>query len=391
MPRLLTHLGTATLAAVPLLGALPPLGAESPPRAHEPMQENTRYPDSFLTRQNPDRAEVIRRGNTALATRVATVVEKPRTSPTGNAHDYISYAIYYWPDPQATDGLPFVPRDGERNEKQVNQGDAPRFRQLFSEVKALAVAWHFTRNADYARKAGDWLRAWLVAPETRMTPNLQGAQIRLGHDNNLGQSGGIIDAARLRELLEAIRLLEHSPALSAADEVAMRAWLNDYYHWLVTSENGRQERKKPNNHGTWYLSQAAGLAAYLGRTSEARDFLSEARERIGSQIGPDGRQPLELRRADGFSYSVYNLDAYFGLALLGEQLGVDLWHYEAPGGGSLRKAIDYLLPYSGSDRTVWPGKQHRTITGRELDSAIAIADRVWPQANYARSLARNRP
>lgn len=332
--------------------------------------------------QDVDRSAAIARGKAALAKPVVSVVEKPQPSPTGDPHDYISYAIYCWPNPNTADGLPYVQRDGERNDRQVALGDAPRLRLFLTEVPALAVAWHHTREPAYAQRAGAWLRTWMIAPATRMTPNLQGAQIHLGMHNNQGQSGGIIDAARLPELLEALMLLDGSPALSSEEDASVRAWLGDYYRWLTTSKNGREERTKPHNHGTWYLCQAASLAAFLGRNDEARAWLQEARDRIGSQIVSDGRQPLEAARVDGFSYSVYNLKAHVTLALLGETCGVDLWHYSSPNGGSLRKAIDHLLTYVGENAAAWPGSQRRKMSAEGLDFALIYAQRLWPEAGY---------
>ncbi len=349
-------------------------------------------PSTALRAQSAaERAAIVRRGDAALKTPIVTVIDKPQPSPTGNDHDYVSYAIYFWPDPKKPDGLPYVSRDGERNEKQVALGDAPRFRQLFSEVPALAEAWRVTKKPAYAQRAGDWLRAWMVNPATRMTPHLEGAQIRLGIDRNKGQGGGIIDGARMHALLDGVALLDGSPALSESEWKTMREWLGDYYRWLTTSKHGLEERDKANNHGIWYRSQAASLAVFLGRVTEAREILTEAREHIAAHIDSDGSQPRELKRADGFSYSVYNLDAFFSLGLLGEKVGIDFWHYQAPNGSSLRRALDFLRPYSGPDRKPWPGKQHRPITGRELDYELAIAARVWPDGGYIASRPHQAP
>src|SRR5687767_4063527 len=35
--------------------------------------------------------------------------------PGGTRHDYMSQAPYFWPNPETTNGLPYVRRDGERN------------------------------------------------------------------------------------------------------------------------------------------------------------------------------------------------------------------------------------------------------------------------------------
>src|SRR5262249_30092855 len=37
-----------------------------------------------------------------------TVVDKTLTPPSGDKHDYMSLARYWWPNPQTADGLPYV-------------------------------------------------------------------------------------------------------------------------------------------------------------------------------------------------------------------------------------------------------------------------------------------
>src|SRR5271170_1466080 len=44
----------------------------------------------------------------ALLTKIVSIVDKPQASPTGDAHDYVSYARYYWPNPDTPSHMPFV-------------------------------------------------------------------------------------------------------------------------------------------------------------------------------------------------------------------------------------------------------------------------------------------
>jgi len=44
-----------------------------------------------------------------------SVTTKRRTPPSGDKHDFMSLAPYWWPDPDKADGLPYVQRDGQRN------------------------------------------------------------------------------------------------------------------------------------------------------------------------------------------------------------------------------------------------------------------------------------
>src|ERR1700759_3202192 len=73
-----------------------------------------------------DLAEMSAKASSAQKAKILTVVDKPQASPSGDAHDYVSFARYYWPDPSKPDGLPYLSRDGHHNEAQVAKGDHER-------------------------------------------------------------------------------------------------------------------------------------------------------------------------------------------------------------------------------------------------------------------------
>lgn len=64
-------------------------------------------------------AQLTRRADAWLNQGPWTVVDKPRPAPSGDVHDYLSQAPYWWPTqpPSAENpwGCPYVQRDGERN------------------------------------------------------------------------------------------------------------------------------------------------------------------------------------------------------------------------------------------------------------------------------------
>ena len=77
----------------------------------------------------------------------------------------------------------------------------------------------------------------------------------------------------------------------------MKAWMGDYYRWLIESESGRVARNALNNHGTWYDVQVSAIALYLGKADDAMRVVEQAEDkRIAVQIEPDGSQPKELAR-----------------------------------------------------------------------------------------------
>jgi len=65
--------------------------------------------------------------------------------------------------------------------------------------------------------------------------------------------------------------------------------------------------------------------------------------------------------------TIYIISAFFNLAKIGDNIGVDLWNYKTPQGSGLQKALDYLLP-SALGKQTWPYKQIKLInTDRLLD------------------------
>ena len=309
----------------------------------------------------------------ALARPIVTVVDKTDMPAGVSKHDYVSYARYYWPDPSKPDGLPYISRDGDHNKEQVARGDHARLWTFFNTVETLTNAWRANHDAAAATRAGEWIRAWLVSPATRMNPNFDYAQIRLGHDNNRGTASGIIDARGFGGIVAAINDLDGSPALAAFEKESLHSWFTTYIEWLMTSKNGMAERAAQNNHGTWFIAQTLPIAIYVGRDYLAQALSEEAKKRIGVQIMRDGSQPQEIRRVDGLGYSVFNLEAYAEIAKAAAPLGVDIWNYVSPGHASLGRAVDFLAPYN-TDPSKWPNSQKAQLQPGFLDALIKARD-----------------
>jgi hypothetical protein len=300
--------------------------------------------DASLT---PTFDAVLESARAALAAAPLTVMQKGRTPPSGDKHDYMSMAPYFWPNPTTANGLPYVNRDGEMNPESRKDHDGLRLQQTVARVHALALAWYLTGDAKYAQGAAKHLRVFFLDTATRMKPNLNFAQAVLGVSE--GRSFGIIDTRDMPALVDALRLLDGAPGWTARDMDAMVVWCRAYLTWLLESKNGTEERATTNNHGVFYDEQVAALALFVGDSALAKTTLGEsAKNRIASQIDSDGKQKREIDRTRPLHYSLFNLDAFTMLAEMGRHVGVDLWHYTAPDGGSIKKALLFVAPYADS-------------------------------------------
>ena len=357
----------------------------APPGALQRVKARLESGDKTL---QPALERLVADAQEALRVVPPTVLDNPATPPSGDEHDYMSLAPYFWPDPANSNGLPYIRRDGETNPTSHGAtSDRNRIGLMARTVETLGLAYYFTGNEAYAAHAARCLRTWFLNPATRMNPNLNFAQAIVGL--NTGRGIGVIEGRTISEAADAAQLLEGSRSWSAADDSDLKAWLAQYLHWLLTSKNGREEAAAKNNHGTLYDVQAIRLALVLGKRDLARQIAEAARQkRIAVQIQPDGRQPLELVRATSFSYSRFNIDALLRLATLSEHVGVDLWHFETADGRSIRKALDYLVQFVGPSKKPWPLKQIKGFGGGEMTPALYQAAIVYQEPKY-RALAES--
>lgn len=316
---------------------------------------------------------------------IAVTDKKRLLPPTNDPHDYFSLSPYWWPDSTKPDGLPYIRRDGVTNPESKRDLDQPRVHQLGDRVQRLALAYYFTGEDKYAEAAARQIRTWFLDPATRMNPHLRFAQLVRGNPRERGS--GIIDARWFIEVVDAVGLIQDSKRWSAQDQQALQQWFATYLKWLLESPNGAHERVAKNNHGSWYAAQTAAYALFSGDTAQARSIIEGVKERIGKQIMPDGSQPEELARTRSYHYSFFNSEALSRVAEMGRHVGVDIWNYRAPTGGSLRVAINHAAKYVGRERD-WPGTQ---LNAMEPDLMLSVLRRARAALNepaYAAAIER---
>ena len=309
-----------------------------------------------------------------------SVMQKAVIPPSGDKHDYMSQAPYFWADPAKPNGLPYIRRDGERNPELKKISDHDNLGRMAEVARDLALGYYLTGNAAYAERSSLLLRTWFLDPATRMNPNLEFGQGIPGI--NTGRGIGLIETRSLMSVVDAAGLLAGSKAWRDADQEGIKAWLSQFLDWMQTSTKGKDEDAAKNNHGTWYDLQVVDYALFLGKRDLAVHTLNRVKtRRIALQIESDGRQPLELARTNAFSYSIGNLDGLMQLAWLGSQVGVDLWSFRTPDGRRIRVALDFLLPYATGEKK-WDYQQIGGFHGDALLPQLERAAAVYHDPKY---------
>lgn len=310
-----------------------------------------------------------------LNTKPPSVMDKTALPPSGDKHDYLSQAPYFWKDTNSPDGA-YVRHDGRRNPEANADSDAGRLVKVCSNAHTLALAFYFTGDEKYAAKAAALIRVFFLNPATRMNPNLNFGQGIPGQVT--GRPEGLISARSLVDLADGMGLLAGSKSWTSDDQQGMATWVGQYFDWLTTSKIGRGESAASNNHGTFCDVQAVALALFIGKTDAAKQIVTTAQmKRIASQVQPDGRLPRELARTLSFNYSVFDLQAFVDLASLGDKAGVDLWHFQTEDGRSLLKALEFMAPYADPAKK-WPYQQIKSPDRGELGGVLLRAVPEYP-------------
>jgi alginate lyase len=301
----------------------------------------------------------------AMAAKPISVTQKSSLlPPTNDKHDYFSLSPYWWPDPSKPDGLPYIRRDGETNPESKRDLDQPRVAAMGFNVHTLGLAYYFTGKEEYAKAAAEQLRVWFLNPATRMNPHLRFAQLVRGNPNERGS--GIIDTRWFIEAVDAAGLIAGSPSWPERDDRALQEWFRQYLNWLRTSPNGAHELVAKNNHGSWFAAQTGSYAFFVGDTAYVREIVQNARTRIGAQFKANGEQPEELARTRSLHYSSFNIEALSRVAEMGSKLGVNLWSYQAPEGGSMVRGLERLTPVIEGSVKAWTGPQLDDFDPAEL-------------------------
>jgi hypothetical protein len=341
------------------------------------LQNDSRYREVFTRlRKN---AEISRKRGPY------SVVDKEQVPPSGDKHDYLSYARYWWPNPNTSDGLPYIRRDGKTNEELLAKGDRVPIGKMYDDLETLALAGYLLDDERYSNHAALLVRTWFLDPATRMNPHLKYGQAVPGQKE--GRGAGIIDTRYFIRVLDSVALLQQTGAWSEKDQSALVAWMREYLDWLRHDPMALEEAAARNNHGTWYDAQVAAIAMFVGERDLARRIIEDAKaKRIRRCIDADGRQPEEVERTKGLHYSAFNLSAMSVLGRVGEQVGVDLWKYESTDGRSLRQALDFLLPYLAGEKE-WPLEQIEEIDIGASDMGVFyLAAARYGDARYRQVL-----
>lgn len=205
---------------------------------------------------------------------------------------------------------------------------------------ALALLFRLTGNPVYGAGASNIVTAWTNTNTAWMPHERVVGKIAVEDDAPLAMgevATGFVLAADL--------LTNHYTGWGQndANAVIARRWVRTVYLPAVESVAW------PNMQNNWADWAAYGYVsgnAYLGQTSAISAYVPTLETMIGKQIASDGSLPAEVERGKGSGiwYSYFALAPLCATArIVRNSVGVDLFRWQAPSGGSIPKALTHLL------------------------------------------------
>jgi hypothetical protein len=197
------------------------------------------------------------------------------------------------------------------------------------KMYALALAYRVTGHRAYLDKTTVYLFDWASTNIPRGDP---------------------IDDTDLDPAIEAYDMIKDK--LVYGENKRIRNWLRRTAQAEIDAPYNQPGRGTATNNWHSHRLKIVGEIAYaIGDVALERYCIDELKAQIGRNLHADGTSDDFLAR-DALHYHVYDLEPLLKLSIVLERAtGVDYYAYEAPSGSSIKKSVDWLLPYLDGRKT----------------------------------------
>jgi hypothetical protein len=125
-----------------------------------------------------------------------------------------------------------------------------------------------------------------------------------------------------------------------------RAVINKWLHEIARLEMQGEKKNNWQAKRLWLI----GFIGFILQEPKYVAFMESAYKKYVDQaLHADGRSNDFIQR-DAFHYHCSGLWPLIELAVAADRNGIDLEGYRNPEGGSLRKSIDFMVPYSNGEK-----------------------------------------
>jgi Alginate lyase len=197
------------------------------------------------------------------------------------------------------------------------------------KMYALALAYRVTGRRAYLDKTTVYLFDWASINIPRGDP---------------------IDDTNLDPAIEAYDMIKRK--LVWGENKRISNWLKRTAQAELEAPYNQPGRGSATNNWHSHRLKIVGEIAYaIGDVALEKYCVAELKVQIGRNLHADGASDDFVAR-DALHYHVYDLEPLLKLSIvLKRATGVDYYGYEAPSGSSIKKSVDWLLPYLDGRKT----------------------------------------
>ena len=198
-----------------------------------------------------------------------------------------------------------------------------------NKLYALALVYRVSSDKKYLEHAAGFLLAWA----------------RINHGR-----GDPIDDTNLDRAIEAYDMLKAQLPKTASDTI--QAWLRET---AMAELSGRYYHPdRPGFYNNWHshrLKIVGEIAYAIGDTALQGYTIRELKTQLEKNLNPDGSS-IDFVSRDALHYHVYDLEPLLKLAIvLSRATRIDFYNYPSPTGSSIKRSVDWLLPYVNGQKT----------------------------------------
>lgn len=199
----------------------------------------------------------------------------------------------------------------------------------FNKIYSLGLVYNITRQKKFLDKAVLYLTAWAKVNKPKGNP---------------------IDDTNLDPALEGYKLIKF--ALSKEDDKIIAGWLGNISQEEFKSFLKSQGKESLHNNWNSHRLKIMGeIAFYTDQPAQQELVTRLLKEQLAANLLPDGSS-IDFKLRDALHYHVYDLEPLLKLAIvIKRSTGFDFYSYQTESGASLKKSVEWLVPYMNGEKT----------------------------------------
>lgn len=192
-----------------------------------------------------------------------------------------------------------------------------------NKMFALALQYRLSGDQKYLNKCVEFLGAWAKINQPNADP---------------------IDDTNLDKAVEAYDLIKTD--IPETDKKQIEKWLAATALAEINSKRMKAGRATAINNWNAHRLKVVGEIGYALNNPDFINWtIDNLKSHININLYADGTS-LDFKERDAMHYHIYNLEPMLRLAIMIDRAkGVDFYSYESPKGSSIRKSVNWLIPY----------------------------------------------